>query len=1204
MTNALFRLFLMLLAGFCSTTASAEQQVRLQLNWDHEFQFAGYYAAKDWGLYQANDLDVKIQSGFTRDGHRINAIERVLSGEAELGIAGINLLVHPKFESDLLILAPIFQQSAATLFSLKKQRLTSLKDLLDKKVAYQENSSLIFELKSALKQLGIDEERIHFVKNTIDIKNLVAQDVDFALTYGPSLRYQAKAENMQVNELALNKLHKRYYGDILFTRKNFANRHPDIVRHFVQASQQGWQHALGKPNDVINTILKSYPRNYLMLSNVTAYNQFFANEIGQYIQYPTVPIGYSDNIRWQQIADRLVTVGAISQPLVMHRSIWQPHHSPDISKSLLPFITAISLCFLLILLLVAKGFYQPLLVVLGVTILITAVAVERWLTIQLNDRLYISQLESNMQLRAQLEGTLNNILTGVYGIAVHISGTPDITQRQFAKFSAAIMRHDPTIRNLAAAPDLVVKFVYPLEPNKSVLGLDYTTNADQRDAALAVRDRGELVLAGPLNLIQGGLGFVARAPVFTTSDSGEDSFWGLVAAPIDAEKLMLRAGLDPQGFITPENPTPNTNIALRGKDGKGSIGDIFYGNPALFEDPRALTVPISIGGDSWILASVPPIDEGLSYATLAATRTTALLAFFLFAVIIRVLQQQNIKRKKSEVQLQQNQGLLTEIGDIAQVAGLRISGAKLITQINPQAFSILRIPPREAPFSTDDLTHALSRVAALKLLFIIRKCQESGERQQTEIEVIRDNDESQWIKIIFSAVNGTEIIGAIQDITRQKNNEITIREQATMDRVTQLPNRWFFTEQTAIELSKAKRENAKIALLFIDVDNFKSINDSLGHATGDEFLRAIASRLKACTRDSDLVARLGGDEFTVLLTNIDDYKNAFKVAEQIIRSMNQAFMLMGHQIFSSVSIGISIFPDDATNSDVLLSHADQAMYASKQNGKNNASFFTLAMQEQSERQHWIYNELVRAIDQDEISVAYQPIFRLSDESIADCEALARWTKADGQKISPAEFIPVAESSGLISRLDLLVLKKSLNLLSKAKGIGVSVNISPRLFHETENGFAIWRSLVLSHEKKSQITVEITERLLVDDRINAEAQLSDLQQEGLSISLDDFGTGYSSLSYLSRFNVNKLKIDRSFVMAIGRNKTQETLIETILSMGEKLGIDVVAEGIETQEQLEFLRARGCQYGQGFLLAKPMSETQLLTLMASDLTTSGS
>lgn len=1201
MTSALQRILLLLLGSLLPLTASAEQKVSLQLNWDHEFQFAGYYAAEKWHLYEDNDLDVDIKSGFTVEGHRISSIDSVIGGEADFGISGIDLLVHPKFSSDIQILIPIFQQSPATLFSLKKQPLNSLLDLLDKRVGYEENSSIIFELRSALKQTGIDHDRINFIQTNTRLDNLASENVDFVLTYGPSLRYQASHDHVEVNELALNNLHRRSYGDILFTTKQFANSHPDIVRKFIRATQQGWQYALLKPNEVINTILTHYPRNYVPLSNVTAYNQFFARDITQYIEYPKVPIGYSDLIRWQQIADSLLSIGAIDKPLLMQRILWQDYQSPNLTQSLLPFIASICACFLLILILVAKGRYQPLLILLGLTILITTLAIERWLTTQLNDRLYISQLETNMQLRAQLEGALNNTLTSVYGIAVHISGTPDITQEQFAKFSAAIMRRDSTIRNLAAAPNLIVEFAYPLEQNKAAIGLNYNTNVDQRDAALRVRDRGEIVLAGPVNLVQGGLAFIARAPVFIAPESGENKFWGLVAAPIDAEKLMLRAGLDPQGFITPENPNPDTKIALRGKDGKGSIGDIFYGNPAIFDDKRALTVPINIGGDSWILASVPPVNDSLSYTTITATRTTALLAFFLFALIIRNLRQQDEKRKKSEIKLQQNQGLLTEIGDMAQVAGIRIDNGRIITQINEQAFSILRIAPRKVPFPTDELTHALSRVAALKLLFIIRKCQESGDRQQTEIEIIREDGSSQWIKIIFSALSKSEIIGAIQDITRQKANEITIREQATMDRITQLPNRWFFSEQTAIELVKAKRENFKVALLFIDVDNFKSINDSLGHTTGDEFLRAIASRLKACTRDSDLVARLGGDEFTVLLTNIDDYKNAYKVAEQIIRSMNQSFMLIGHQVFSSVSIGISIFPDDATNADVLLSHADQAMYASKQSGKNSASFFTLAMQEQSERQHWIYNELVRAIDHDEISVAYQPIFNLADETIADCEALARWTRSDGQKISPVEFIPVAESSGLISRLDILVLKKSLSLLSKATGIGVSVNISPRLFHESENGFSVWREMIMTHERKSSITVEITERLLVDDRINAETQLSELQQEGLAISLDDFGTGYSSLSYLSRFNVNKLKIDRSFVMAIGRSKTQETLIETILSMGDKLGIAVVAEGIETNEQLEFLRERGCQYGQGFLLAKPLTENAFLALLASNTVT---
>ncbi|MBB3167618.1 EAL domain-containing protein [Simiduia aestuariiviva] len=1173
----------------------ADTDINLQLPWDHEFRFAGYYAAEDKGLYAKHDMRVNILSGFGPQGTPIDPIEQVLNGKAQFGVAGIELLYHPQANDKLRILAPIFQQTATSLFSLAGTPLSKLQDLTGKRIAYIGGSSQYYELQSLLRQLGIDTDSIVFTERNIDLNDLLEGRADVILAYGPQIQYQAQTRQIAVNELALNNFHRRYYGDILFTSAEFAERKPKHVADFMTASQDGWHYALDHTDELVNTLLRKYPRTYLRQSNLAAYNQFLANSLGVYIQYPAVPVGYSDPVRWQVVVDALLQVGAIHTPLNVNNLLWKPEENTQDYKQLLPYIAALCLCIALILYFVTRGRHRPLLVVLALTVILGTMLVERWLINQKHELVKINQLENNMQMRAQIEGVLNNTLTGIHGLATHISAQPNITQEDFKRFAAAMMRRDPSIRNIALAPDLKVDYVYPLEGNEAALELDYSKNDAQREAAYRVRDRGEMVLAGPLELVQGGKAFIARAPVFVSTENNEQIFWGLVAAPIDAPRLMLRAGLNPDHLLTPETTSVTSNIAIRGKDGKGTLGEVFYGNAAIFSHPNALTVPINIGSDSWILAALPPQNTELAQSSLLAIRTLALLVFIIFTLLISLLRKQEDKREQYEENIRQNQRLLTEIGDMAQVAGLRIAGGNSITEISSQAFNIMHIEPRPTPFSADDLTRNLSRVAGLKLLFVMRKCQDSKERQQTEIQVEIPDGQIQWIKVIFSPQPNGELIGAIQDITRQKVNENTIREQATMDRITQLPNRWFFTEQTAIELTKAKRENTKVAMLFIDVDNFKSINDSLGHATGDDFLRAIAARLRACTRESDVVARLGGDEFTVLLTNIDDYKNAFKVAEQIIRSMNQAFMLLGNQIFSSVSIGISIFPDDATTTETLLSHADQAMYASKQSGKNNASFFTLAMQEHSERQHWIYNELVQAIEEDQLSVAYQPIFNLADQTIADCEALARWHRPDGQTISPVEFIPVAESSGLISRLDLVVLRKSLALLNKTKNMGVSVNISPRLFHETEKGFANWRAMVMEHSQKTRVTVEITERLLVDDRLDAEQLLAELQREGLAISLDDFGTGYSSLSYLSRFNVNKLKIDRSFVMAIGRSKTQETLIETILSMGEKLGIDVVAEGIETQEQLEFLRERGCRYGQGFLLAKPMPDAQLMKLL---------
>lgn len=1195
MASPLYRLLLIVITLAWPIDGLTTETVRLQLNDDHLFKFAGYYAALDQGYFASENLEVSIQRGISADGTAINAIEAVLAGDAEFGIAGMELLYHPQFAEHLRIVAPIFQKSTATLFSLDQTPLNNLQNLVGKTVFYRANSSALQELQSLLRYLNIDVEKIDFVPSVAGLDELIARPADFLLDDGPSIDYAAKQQMQVINDLPLSRFGRHFYGDTLFTRLDITQNRSAQILAFLNASVKGWDFALSNREQMVKLISNRYPRSTDPITQPADYNRHYANTINQYLQYPASPIGYSDPIRWQHIVGSLVMVGALKGAYDPKIFNWKDNQRPYINIQFALLTIMICGGIVMMLLLIARGKHRALLLVIALTTIASTLIVEHWLKRQQSERQYISQLEANMQLRAQLEGALNNTMTSIYGLATHISAQPSMSDTDFKNFSAAIMQRDTTIRNIAAAPNLIVQYVYPLNENKSALGLDYRINESQREAAFRVRDRGEMVLAGPVELVQGGLAFIARAPVFVTSENGNRIFWGLVAAPIDANKFLLRVGLNPQHLISAVNKRPKTTLAIRGKDGKGQSGDVFYGDPDIFDNPNAIKVPISIGTDSWLLASIPTPLEDLPLSTVIATRSSAAISFIIFSILINLLIKQEKIRTKDKKIIDQNQLLLTEIGEMAQVAGLRIESNNMITEISRQVFDILETEPITTPFPAEKLSHNLSKIASLKLLFVMRKSKESNQHQETEIQIESKNKHSKWVKLIFSPQSNNDIIGAIQDITQQKHNENTIREQATTDRVTQLPNRWFFTEQAAIELSKAKRDKAKAALLFIDVDNFKAINDTLGHSIGDDFLRAVAARLKSCLRDSDLVARLGGDEFTALLTCIDDYSNAFKVSEQIIRTMNQPFMLAGQQVFSSVSVGISIFPDDASNTDTLLNHADQAMYASKKNGKNSASFFTVEMQNQSERNHWIYNELVRAIEHEQISVVYQPIFELSNGLISDCEALARWTCENGQAISPVEFIPVAENSGLISKLDILVLKKSLSLLDNSDEIGVSVNISPRLFHDKERGFEIWQSMAMSHAKKSRITVEITERLLVDDRLDAEAMLSELQSEGIAISLDDFGTGYSSLSYLSRFNVNKLKIDRSFVMTIGHSKTQETLIETILSMGEKLGIDVVAEGIETQEQLDFLRTRGCRYGQGFLLARPMTDAQLLVLL---------
>lgn len=1174
--------------------------VTVQLRWDHHFQFAGYYAAQAQGYYDQAGLDVVLNSAFTPRGERIDAVGSVLAKRAEFGVAGIDLFKATDAQNNIKILAPIFQKSPTTLVSLKGTPLRDLQDLQSLRIGYPTDFGSKVELDSVLRQAGINPQTLAWQSGVWNIEALQYKTVDVLLGYGPDLLFQAQNAKLDVNKMLLADYQRQFYSDVLITHADFLAQNPGKVARFVEATRRGWEYALANPNEVINLILRDYApvRPAESRRNLTEYNRFYAEQIQDYIQHPKVPIGYSDALRWQSIVDSLYSADEIPTPFNSQAMLWQTHEPANGTSALLPYLSLISLCLIITFFLIAKGQYQPLLLVLAALVVTSTLAIERWLLLETKEKQYLAQLEYNQQLRAQLEGVINNTLTGIIGLAHHLSNNPDISGRDFERYAQALMTRDSSIRNIALAPGLVVDKVYPLKGNEAVIGLDYRDAGAQTDTVMRMQQRGNTAIAGPVQLVQGGLAFIVRVPVYLPKDDGSQHFWGIVSAPIDAKKLWLKAGLNPGGFAfdQSEQHANGLNIAIRGKDGLGNIGAVFYGDPEIFKSSLAIATPIILGSNSWILASAPTTEPTLSFNTLAATRSAGLVSLMVFFLFIAMLRDQEKRRRYTEKDLQQNKELLTEIGNMAQVAGLRVEDGNIVTEINHLAFEILHIPPKQPPFTSQELMHGLSRSASLKLLFAIKRCEETGEKQQAEIMVEREGHETQWIKVIFSS-QGRGLVGALQDISRQKSNEQTIRDQATIDRITQLPNRWFFNEQTDQELARAKREKEQLALLFIDVDNFKSINDSLGHTVGDEFLRAVAIRLKNCTRNSDLVARLGGDEFTVLLLNIEDYKNAYKVAEQIIRSMNQPFMLNGHQVFSSVSIGISVFPDDALNAETLISHADQAMYASKQSGKNNASFFTLAMQEQSERQHWIYNELVSAIDEQEITVVYQPIFDIQKDIITDCEALARWPRSDGKWISPAEFIPVAESSGLISRLDLLVLKRCLALLDDVDDLGISVNISPRLFYEVERGFEEWQALVMNHNHRSRLTAEITERLLVDDHINAEALLANLQKAGLALSLDDFGTGYSSLSYLSRFNVDKLKIDRSFVSAIGRNKTEETLIETILSMSEKLGIDVVAEGIETQEQLAFLRARGCKYGQGFLMAKPMPQDQLLALLAT-------
>jgi diguanylate cyclase (GGDEF)-like protein/PAS domain S-box-containing protein len=456
-------------------------------------------------------------------------------------------------------------------------------------------------------------------------------------------------------------------------------------------------------------------------------------------------------------------------------------------------------------------------------------------------------------------------------------------------------------------------------------------------------------------------------------------------------------------------------------------------------------------------------------------------------------------------------------------------------------------------------------------------------------------DESD-IQLIQQAANLASI--AIE----RKLAEDLIWQQANFDNVTQLPNRSLFRDRLEQEMRKTYRHNLKLALLFIDLDHFKEVNDTLGHDAGDLLLVEAARRINTCVRDSDTVARIGGDEFTVILAQLDDTGRVEQVAQKIIDAVAAPFQLGDESVYISASLGITLYPDDGFEAEDLLKNADQAMYVAKSRGRNGFSYFTSQMQEQAQHRQSLIKDLREALSAKQLRVYFQPIIDLDSGEIIKAEALIRWLHPRRGLVSPAEFIPLAEETGLIGEIGDWVFKEAAAWMGRWHTQGytcqqVSVNKSPSQFI-VDDKHGSWvehlRDIGLPGEC---VVIEITEGLLLDAREDVTKSLLNFRDAGIQVALDDFGTGYSSLSYLKKFDIDYLKIDRAFVHDLATDPNDLALSEAIIVMAHKLGLKVVAEGVETVEQRDILRNAGCDFAQGFLYAKPMPAEEFDALLAS-------
>lgn len=450
--------------------------------------------------------------------------------------------------------------------------------------------------------------------------------------------------------------------------------------------------------------------------------------------------------------------------------------------------------------------------------------------------------------------------------------------------------------------------------------------------------------------------------------------------------------------------------------------------------------------------------------------------------------------------------------------------------------------------------------------------------------------------------NSVNYVGVFHDMTEIKLHEEQLRYQAHHDALTGLPNRVLFHDRLGVAMAHARRNENKVAVLFLDLDNFKRINDSLGHTIGDLLLKEVAFRLGRCLREIDSVARYGGDEFIVLFEGVEQEEDVLLAAQRIIEGLAPVVNIQGQDFYLTVSLGIAFYPEDGQDQDTLIKNADTAMYRAKESGKNTYRVFTPAMNKRVTEWLAVENSLRKALDRQEFFLHYQPKVDLDTGRIAGAEALVRWRRGDGEIINPADFIPMAEDTGLIVEIGDWVLAQACadlgEILGQGYGLKMAVNLSPRQFRQEDLLGKIRATLTASGIGPEGLIFEITEGSVMENEQKAIVLLGALREMGAGISIDDFGTGYSSLYYLKQLPIGELKIDRRFVKDIAGHGDNVAIVAAIIAMAKSLNMRVVAEGVETGEQVRFLRRHGCDQMQGFLFSKPVAKEALLEMLDCD------